>query len=154
MKFRPRICNPCQGITLLELIVALFVVSLVMAVVFPSFAVFGDNKLKSEAREMASVLRYMNDSAGSRKETFPITFDLDKNIVFWKGPDGEKKKKFEDMTGVTTQSNGEVLKGELTVFFSPLGIQENLSVHMARGDKTMTITLNCLSGKVKIEEKG
>jgi type II secretory pathway pseudopilin PulG len=154
MKFRPRLCATCKGITFLELIVALFIISLVMAVVFPSFGVFGDNKLKAEAREMASVLRYMNDSAGSRKETFPITFDLNKNIVSWKGPDGEKKQKFEDMTGVTTQSNGNVSSGELTVFFSPLGIQENLSVRMTRGDKTLTITLNYLSGKVKIVENG
>jgi general secretion pathway protein H len=154
MRFWPLVCNARKGVTFLELIVALFIISLVMAVVFPSFAVFGDNKLKSEAREMASVLRYMNDSAGSRKETYSITFDLGKNIVLWKGPDGEKKQKFEDMTGVTTQSNGRVSSGELTVFFSPLGIQENLSVQMARGDKTMTITLNYLSGKVKITDKG
>jgi prepilin-type N-terminal cleavage/methylation domain-containing protein len=153
MKLRQLIGNAREGFTFLELIVALFIISLVMAVVFPSFAVFGDNKLKSEAREMASVLRYMNDSAASRKETYSITFDLNKNIVSWKGPDGEKKKKFEDMTGVTTQSNGRVSSGELTVFFSPLGIQENLSVHMARGDKTLTITLNYLSGKVKIKDE-
>jgi general secretion pathway protein H len=153
MKWRPLICSTRKGFTFLELIVALFIISLVMAVVFPSFAVFGDNKLKSEAKEMASILRYMNDSAGSRKETFPITFDLDKNIVLWKGPEGEKKKKFEDMTGVTTQSNGRVASGELTVFFSPLGIQENLDVHMARGDKTLTVSLNYLSGKVKIKDE-
>jgi len=153
MKHQLPVGNACKGITFLELIVALFLVSLVMALVFPSFGVFGDNKLKSEAREMASVLRYMNDSSGSRKETLPIVFDLDRNIVSWKGPDGEKKQKFEDLTGVTTQSNGRVSSGELTVFFSPLGIQENLSVQMARGDKTMTVALNCLSGKVKIKDE-
>ena len=49
-------CNFRRGFTLLELIVAIFTVSLVLAVVFPSFAVFGDNRLKSEAREMASIL--------------------------------------------------------------------------------------------------
>ena len=153
MKFGPLIGNARQGFTFLELIVALFIVSLVMAVVFPSFAVFGDNKLKSEAREMASVLMYLNDSASSRKETYSITFDLGGNIVSWKGPDGEKREKFEDMTGVITQSNGRVSSGELEVFFSPLGIQENLDVQMSRGDKTLTITLNCLSGKVKIKDE-
>ncbi len=141
-----------KGFTFLELVVAVFIVSLVMAIVFPSFAVFGDNKLKSEAREMASVLRYLNESAASRKETYSISFDLGDNIVSWNGPDGEKKKKFADLTGVTTQSNGRVSSGELKVFFSPLGIQENMDVHMARGDKTLTITLNYLSGKVKIKD--
>lgn len=142
-----------QGFTLLEIVVVLFIVSLVMAVVLPSFAGFGESKLRSEAREMASILRYMNDSAVSRKETFLIRFNLDKNMVTWQGPDGEKTKKFDDMTGVTTQSNGMVSKGELIVFIEPLGIQENLSIHMRRGKKGMVITLNHLSGKVKIKDE-
>jgi len=142
-----------QGFTLLEIVVVLFIVSLVMAIVLPSFAGFGESKLKSEAREMASILRYMNDSAVSRKETFLIRFDLDKNLVSWKGPDGEKSKKFDDMTGVKTQSNGMISKGELIVFFEPFGIQENLSIHMRRGKKGVVITLNHLSGKVKIKDE-
>jgi type II secretion system protein H len=144
------ICNSHRGFTLLELIVVLFLVSLVMAIVLPSFAGIGDNKLKSEARKMASVLRYLNDSAVSRKETLFIKFDLDKNNVTWKSPEGERSETFEDMTGVTTQSSGIVSRGELIVFFEPLGISENLSILMSRGKKDMTITLNHLSGKVKI----
>jgi general secretion pathway protein H len=139
-----------RGFTLLELIVVLFIISLVMVLILPSFSGFGENKLKSEAREMASILRYMNDSATSRKETFLMKFDLDEGTVYWKGPDGEKKKKFDDITGVTTQSTGKVAKGEITFFFEPLGIRENLSVHMSKGNKEMAITLNHLSGKVKI----
>jgi len=128
----------------------LFLVSLVMAVVLPSFGLFGENKIKSEAREMASILRYMNDSAVSRKETFLIKFDLDKNMDYWKGPDGEKTRKFDDITGVMTQSAGTVSKGELILFFEPLGVRENLSVYMSREHKDMTITMNHLSGRVKI----
>jgi len=142
-----------QGFTLLEIIVVLFIVSLVMAIVLPSFAGFGESKLKSEAREMASILRYMNDSAVSRKETFFVKFDLDKNLVSWKGPDGDKTKKIDDMTGVATQSNGMVSKGELIVFFEPFGIQENLSIHMRKGNKGVVITLDHLSGKVKIKDE-
>jgi general secretion pathway protein H len=146
---RAGICNK-RGFTLLELIVVLFIISIIAAIVLPSFAGFGESRLKSEAREVASILRYMNDSAVSRKETFFVRFDLENNIVSWKGPDGEKTKKFTDMTGVTTQSGGTLSKGELIVFFEPAGIRENLSVHMRRENKNMTITLNHLSGKVKI----
>lgn len=142
------------GFTLLELIVVLFIISLVMVLILPSFSGFGENKLKSEAREMASILRYMNDSATSRKETFLMKFYLDEGTVYWKGPDGEKKKKFDDITGVTTQSTGKVSKGEITLFFEPLGVRENLSIHMSKGNKEMAITLNHLSGKVKIKDEG
>jgi len=146
-------CFSGHGFTLIELVVVLFIVSLVMAVLLPSFAGFGENKLKSEAREMASILRYVNDSAITRKETFSLKFDLDKNIVSWKGPDGEKAKKFDDMTGVTSESKGMVSKGELLFFFDPLGIRENLDVHMSRDNKNMTISINHLSGRVKIKDE-
>jgi prepilin-type N-terminal cleavage/methylation domain-containing protein len=141
------------GFTLLELVVVLFVISLVTALVLPSFIGFGETRLKSEAREMASILRYMNDSAISRKETFSMRFDLNEGRVYWKGPDGDRSGRFADMTGITTQSTGKVSEGEITLFFEPLGIQENLSVHMGSDDKEMEITLNHLSGRVKIVSK-
>jgi general secretion pathway protein H len=142
-----------NGFTLIELVVVLFIISLITAVLLPSFAGFGENKLKSDAREMASILRYMNDSAITRKETYSLKFDLDKNIVLWKGPDGEKAKEFDDMTGVTSESKGTVSKGELIFFFDPLGARENLDVHMSRDNKNMIVSINHLSGRVKIEDE-
>jgi type II secretion system protein H len=144
----------CKGFTLLELIVALFLISLITAVVLPSFAGFGERKLKSEAREMASILRFVHDSAVSRKETYWVKFDLDGNVVVWKGPEGEKTKKFDDMTSITTLSTGTVSRGEVTILIEPLGLRENISVHMGAGDENMTITFNHLSGKVKIKNEG
>jgi prepilin-type N-terminal cleavage/methylation domain-containing protein len=139
-----------SGFTLLELIVVLFILSIVMAIVLPSLAGFGEDRLKSEAKEIASVLTYLNDSAASRKETFALKFDLDKNLITWKSPEGEKTKRFDDLTAVTAQSVGTVSHGEAIFFFGPLGIGENLSVHVGRGDKNTTVTLNHLSGRVKI----
>jgi general secretion pathway protein H len=153
LKNPPR--HACRGgFTLLELIVVIFIVSLVAAVVLPSFANFGDSRLKSEAREMASVLRFMHDSAVSRKKTMVMNFDLESNLVSWKGVEGEKTKDFEYITSVQTQSGGTVSKGELTFFFGPSGISENISVHMNSGKTDMSITLNHISGKVKIKEEG
>ena len=106
-----------HGFSLLELIVVLFIVSLVVAIVLPSFSGFGENKLKSESREMASILRYMYDSAVSRKETFFMKFDLDTNMISWKGPEGEKTRTFDDMTGVTTQSTRDCFKRRTDIFF-------------------------------------
>ena len=146
-------CFRTNGFTLIELIVVLFIISLVTAVLLPSFAGFGENKLKSEAREMASILRYMNDSAITRKEPFSLKFDLGDNVVSWKGPDGEKSKKFDDLTGVTSESKGMVSKGELIFFFGPLGARENLDVHLSRDDKNMIVSLNHLSGRVKIVDE-
>jgi|WetSurSiteA1Bulk_404760.scaffolds.fasta_scaffold00652_7 general secretion pathway protein H len=145
-------CNSI-GFSLIELIVVLFILSLVLAIVLPTFSSFGENRLKAEAREMASILRYMNDNAVSRKETFFLKFDLGKNEVAWSEPEGHKTRVFDDLTGVEIQSKGLVSTGELTLFFEPLGAPENLIVYMERGDSHMTVTLNHLSGRVKIEAK-
>ena len=146
-------CIPWYGFTLIELVVVLFIISLITAVLLPSFSGFGENRLKSDAREMASILRYMNDSAITRKETYSLKFDLDKNIVSWKGPDGERAKEFDDMTGVNSESKGMVSKGELIFFFDPLGARENLDVHMSRDNNNMIVSINHLSGRVKIEDE-
>jgi len=139
-----------HGFTLLELIVALFVISIVMALAMPSFTGFGERKLKSEVREMASLLRYMNDSAIARKETYFMKFALDDGMVSWTGPDGTRQKAFDDISGITTQATGRVSKGEITFFFEPLGTRENISVHMSDGSNEMSVTLHHLSGRVKI----
>ena len=145
-------CN--AGVTLLELIAVLFILSVVTAFVLPSFSGFGTSTLKSEAREIASLLNYLNDNAISRKETFFIKFRIDENTIFWQEPGGTKSKQVQDMTGITTQSTGKVSEGEVIVFFEPLGIRENLAVHLLKGDKEMTVMLNHISGKVKIRENG
>lgn len=142
-------CNS-TGFSLIELIVVLFVLSLILAIVLPTFSGFGESRLKAEAREMASILRYVNDNAVSRKETFFLKFDLGKNMVAWSEPGGNKTRSFDDLTGVEIQSRGLVSSGELTLFFEPLGARENLVVYMKRGDSHMTVTLNHLSGRVKI----
>lgn len=145
---RVGICS--KGFTFLELIVVIFILSILMAIIMPSFIGIGDNKLKSEAREIASILRYLYDSAVSRKETFLIKFNFSEDTVSFSSPEGEKRKEFNNIIGVTTQSRGLVSTGELIFFFEPLGITENLSVHLNKENKFMDVTLNHLSGRVKI----
>lgn len=145
---RVGICS--KGFTFLELIVVIFILSILMAIIMPSFIGIGDNKLKSEAREIASILRYLYDSAVSRKETFLIKFNFNEDTVSFSSPEGEKRKEFNNIIGVTTQSRGLVSTGELIFFFEPLGITENLSVHLNKENKFMDVTLNHLSGRVKI----
>lgn len=142
--------NSQVGITLIELITALFIVSLVLAIIFPSFEIFGENKLKSEAREIGSILKYLNESASSSKETFSIAFNFDEHTLIWNEKEGQRKKKFDDISGVETQSNGLVNRGELILFFPPTGIQQNVIVHLNRNDKKIIVTLNHLNGKIKI----
>lgn len=148
---RAGICN--SGFTLLELIVVIFILSLIMGLVFPSFYGIGDGRLKSEAGKIASLLRYLNDSAISRKETFILKINLDNDTFLWEGPDGKRSERFDSLLDIFTTSTGSVSRGEVILFFSPLGIQENLRIHLKDKDKEMAVTLKPMSGRVKINEK-
>ncbi|MBI4688654.1 MAG: hypothetical protein HY754_00040, partial [Nitrospirae bacterium] len=40
--------------------------------------------------------------------------------------------------------------GEVTLFFSPLGLQESLSITLKDSDKELAVIFNPLSGRVKV----
>lgn len=141
------------GLTLLELIVIIFIISIVMAVIVPLFPNLEENRSKSDAREIASILRYLYDSAITRKETFFIKFNFDEDSIYISGPDGRKIKKLKSIQSVSTQSGGLISKGEFIFFFEPLGIRENITVHLDNKGKDVDITLHHLSGRVKIKDE-
>lgn len=146
--------SPCpyvSGFTLLELMVVLFILSLMAAVVFPSLHVMDGKGVNAEARRLASVLRYVNDTAISAKQTCSLKFNFGDDSVEWKGPDFGKKESFGAIAGVILPSRGEVREGELTVFFSPLGGQENLTIILKDESGSAKVVFNPMSGRVKIE---
>jgi hypothetical protein len=102
---------------------------------------------------MASLLRYLNDSAIYSKQTFSLKFDLHNSIVSWSGPDGDREEKLKSLFGVRLQSQGEIKDGQVTVFFGPLGIQEGIEIHLRDKDDTSTVTFNPVSGRAKISMK-
>jgi len=138
------------GFTLLELIATLFIVSLLVAIILPSFLGHEEKELKSEARRIASVLRYLNDSSISSKKTYHLKVNLQQDTISWKGPKGERTEEFRSLASIELESKGEVREGEVIVFFGPLGIQENLAIHLREKGKGMIVGLNSMSGRVKI----
>lgn len=140
-----------SGFTLLELMVVIFIISLMAAVIFPSLGVLEGKGVTAEARRLASVVRYLNDTALSVKQTCSLKFDFNDDSIVWKGPDFEKKESFGKLAGVTLTSRGEVREGELTVFFNPLGAQDNMTITLRDANNTAKVIFNAMSGRVKIE---
>jgi general secretion pathway protein H len=140
------------GFSLIELIVSLFIISIVAAIVFPSFSGLGEQRIASEAHKIASLLRYLNDTAIYTKETYSVKFDLQDGAMSWKGPDGEKNENIRSLSSVYLPSKGEIKEGEATIFFGPLGAAETVEVHLKDGGKKMTVTFSPVSGRAKIGE--
>lgn len=142
------ICH--NGFTLLELIVVIFIISLVLAVSFPSFTLRQDGKLTSDAGHIASILRYLNDSAIFTKETYDLNINFKDRVLRYKGPEGEKTERIENLSGITLQARGKVSDGEVTVFFGPAGTGESFTIHLTGEESSLEIVFNALSGRVKV----
>jgi prepilin-type N-terminal cleavage/methylation domain-containing protein len=139
-----------RGFTLVELLVVIFVLSLMTALVLPSFT-SSEGEVKGEARKVASLIRHTNESAASKKETLHLTFDLDHGTVKW-GEGGEGGYSLKHLAGVELQGRGLVKEGELTVFFRPTGVGEHMWVYIGRGEGGLAVVYNPVSGRVKVDE--
>lgn len=143
-----------KGFTYMELLVVVFIISLLTAIVFPSLYSTGARKALTDARRTASIIAFLNDSAVSTKETHYLKFDLRDNTISWKGPDFEKSERFKNLLGVKLQSRGEVRSGEVTVLFGPLGARENITVYFRADGNQAAVEFNSISGRTKIAREG
>jgi general secretion pathway protein H len=150
----PEKCYPSvtDGFTLIELIVVLFLISLTAALVFPSFSNLGERRIASDANKIASLLRYLNDTAIYTKETYSLKFDLRDDAISWEGPDGEKHEDIKSLSSLYLPSKGQIKEGEVTIFFGPLGTAENIEVRLKDKEKDMTVSFSPISGRAKISE--
>lgn len=140
-----------KGFTLLELMVVIFIISMMLAVSIPSFTGIGSSRVKSDAERIASIIRYLNDSAISEKEMFSMKIDFNRKLLIYKGPDGDRTEGFKDISGVELPSKGMVSQGEVVVFFGPSGASENINLYIRDDKNSLTVSFNSLSGRVKIE---
>ncbi len=147
------ICNNKVGFTLLELVLVIFIFSVAAAIVFPSFSVFETTKIKSDAKKIASILRYLNESAITTKETSSLKLDLKRKSLLYIAQDGEKKDVFDTIHAVELQSKGMLSEGDVTLFFYPQGAAENINIHLSDNKSSLIVAFNHLSGRVKIIEQ-
>lgn len=135
----------------IELIVVLFIISIIIATVLPAFINLSESKIKSDAKQVASIIRYLSDNSLLRKETFFIKFDLDKNIIYWTSGSEQKIKHIDSLLMVNTQTKGDVTKGELIFFFEPDGAKENLEVYLMDKRDKILVSYNHLSRRVRVK---
>ncbi|MFO0753336.1 MAG: prepilin-type N-terminal cleavage/methylation domain-containing protein [Thermodesulfovibrionales bacterium] len=141
-----------RGFTLLELLVVVFIVALVTAVVYPSLHFMEGKRLHAEAKRVASILRFLNDTALAAKEECSLKVDFREDVLSWKGPDFDRSEKFRTLAGVALPSKGELREGEVTLFFDALGGRESITVTLREEGEALKVVFNPLSGRVKIAE--
>ncbi len=140
-----------EGFTLLELIVAVSLLSLFLALALPSLSSVGERRLNAEAKKVASIVRYLNDSSLTAKEEHTLSVDFAGRTLAYKGPEGEKSETFAYLAGIDIQSRGMVTDGQIILFFTPLGSREGFTVLLKDEKSSLSVVFNPLSGRVKIK---
>lgn len=146
-------CNNKNGFTLLELVLVIFIISISAAIVFPSFSVFETAKIKSDAKKIASILRYLNENAITTKETSSLKIDFKKKRLIYNSTEDKKEEIFETIRSAELQSQGMVFDGEVTLFFHHFGAAENINIYLSDNKSSLIVAFNHLSGRVKIIEQ-
>lgn len=144
------ICNNRRGFTLFEIIVVIFILSITAAIILPSISAMGTAKINSEAKKLASILRYLNDTTQTTKQTSTLKIDIQKRKLSYETLEGKKTETFETIRSVELQSRGMLQAGEITLFFYPSGAAENVEIHLSDGRTNLVVSFNHLSGRVKI----
>lgn len=155
-----------SGFTLIEMVVVIVILSLAVILVFPRLPSTGATRLKSSARGMAAVIRYLGDRSVTTKTVYRLHFDLNDGSVSVAKLAGDAEVPPADpffsrpilADGITVEdvevpSLGKVATGDVTVAFGGDGLEEFLTVHL-KGEKGahMTVTAYPQGGKVAVEE--
>ncbi|MDA8168517.1 MAG: prepilin-type N-terminal cleavage/methylation domain-containing protein [Nitrospiraceae bacterium] len=140
-------CSKKQGFTLLELAVVIFIISLFFTLAVPAFR---NRTSDSDALKVASVLRELNESSIARKADYDITFDMDRRLADWNGPEGPRSMELKGLTAVDMPSRGMVKEGTLKILFDAMGAPEDITVYLSGEKNGYKVSLVQLSGRVII----
>ncbi|MBI5232996.1 MAG: type II secretion system protein [Deltaproteobacteria bacterium] len=155
-----------KGFTLLELIVVIAILSVVALTVFPRLPFSDEFAFDSEARRIAGVVRYLDESAVQKKQYYRLKFYPDReSFVVESSQDGaEFREEKEGFFGADTLKNGielediavadldRITEGEAMVIFNPTFGAEPFNVHLKARERELTVTYNPYSGRVSILE--
>lgn len=164
--FRCRILKSEHGVTLLELIVVITIVGVILAVTFARISLTHDISLTRKARQFASLIRYLNEAAITKKLHYRVWFNLDKEqvrvessidgIEYKDEPEvplrGLALRGGEEIEDIVLLGLGRINKGEVTVIFSPSGFSEPFNLHLKGAERFLTLIFNPYTGRVKIKE--
>lgn len=159
--------RPLQaGFTLLELIVVLFLVSLIAALIFPRLPSSQASDLRNSARQLAVLMRYLEERAVATKKTYYLRINLDEDrlSVSRKETDDNKNGQDDDqflkrqplakgirVSDISTDQLGTINTGEALISYGPGGRSAPLLLHLAAPDNSYyTIQALPVSGSIKV----
>jgi general secretion pathway protein H len=162
------------GFTLIELGVVIFIIAMVAALALPRAYDLSGLRLRSEARQMAGMIRYLYTQSVFTKNSFMLNFDIEKGeywveypeidhvastieIVRYQDQFIKEKRSLPDnvvFTDIITARTGTRTEGKAVTLFSPSGFVEPTTIHIKDkfSEDEFTLYIQPLTGKVKVLE--
>lgn len=154
-----------KGFTLIELIVVLVLLSILTALIAPRLPATESMELKSSARSLASMLRYLGERSIGSKNIYRLRINIPENSikVTRKLSNGDEIPPEDTLlsrnalvagiviTDIQSPRLGKATEGEVLIDFGAAGLSEFLTLHLnSPKGESFTIAAYPGGGKVKI----
>ena len=142
-----------RGFTLVELLVVLLIMSVLLVAAPIAFdRVLPGLQLRSDARNVASVLREARAQAIRANREATVTVDVAER-TYYLGDDGTSQRFSEGVTVTLKTAESELLEPDVgRIRFFPDGTSTGGMVSLDRGGRTYNIAVDWLYGRVQIVE--
>lgn len=145
--------SPEHGFSLLEIIVALVIAGLLLAVIVPSLAgALEQAKLKATARTLAATLRLARERAIAQGGNAVVLVDVAKRRYGLEG--SGHSRLIADGIHITVVAAGAERSGRsaIGIRFFPDGTATGGRITLARGSQHYDVDVDWLTGRVRIED--
>ncbi len=146
-----------QGFTLLELIIAVIVIALVLAVAYPSISRGSTTiRLRTTGRDILNTFRYAREKAVTEQTAVRIVVDREKQELILSNDLGDGLRTYrlpDDVKIHRLALNGsEVMEGPLMLRFLPNGSTESAQVLLeSKTGRHLEIYTDPITGGARIE---
>jgi general secretion pathway protein H len=140
-----------SGFTLLEVIIVLFLISLILGLSTVFFAnTLPSTRLNATAREISATIRHARHLAYTNGEKQTITIDLDSRLYGIEGI-AQKNIPSDIYIKVIDPLSGEIRSGKYSIlFYETGGIEGSGTIVLFNNKKTIKIVLDPIVGSVVI----
>jgi competence protein ComGD len=140
-----------RGFTLLEIILVLFLITLILGLTAVSFSGFLPSvKFDAMGREISATIRHARSAARMSMETKTIVIDLDNKLYGMEG--GTVRYLPTDLLiRIIDPFAGEITQGKYPIIFNPTGGIDAGTIILSRGKKLLQIRIDPIVGAVWIK---
>ncbi len=155
-----RVSKPavCRGVTLMEMMVVLAIITLIVGISFPSTIAGLENiRLAAGARSVAAFMNIAANRAERRQQAIELSISIKENSVTMRSPDAAFVKKLDLPPGIAVQAVWPALPAPSDeprrFLLQPGGVPPRIGIEIAnrRGARRI-VRLNPITGVTEIEQ--